>query len=155
MWGPVLDLVESNGFPFWFYSVTGEKWLPEYVAERRLDLVVSAMERWDEDIDDRYAYFEEVRAGQRMLRHSVDYGIELSERYDHARPAWANRRKIEWLEGQRDRLTIDTGFHWELRHVVPVDGRNVCGLHVHENLEIVKRGLREGEEILMSKADYL
>ena len=155
MWGPAQELVESNGFPYWYYSVMGEKWFPEYVTENRVDLVIKAMESWDEDISDEIAYLEEVRSGRRLLRESVDYGDELSDRYEHARPIWADREKIEWLEGQRDQLTATTGHHWELCHYHPIDGKKVCGLHVHENLKVIKRDERTGKEVFLTKADLL
>ena len=57
----------------------------------------------------------------------------------NATPAWADSALIKLLYATRQYMTEQTGFEWHVDHVVPLQGRNVCGLHVHNNLRVVPR----------------
>jgi len=48
---------------------------------------------------------------------------------------WADRKKI--LKIYRE--CYAKGEEFEVDHVVPFRGKNVCGLHVHENLQILTK----------------
>ncbi len=52
-------------------------------------------------------------------------------------PKWANQEKIKEIYLQRDRLTETTGVPYEVDHIIPLNGKNVCGLHVENNLQIL------------------
>jgi hypothetical protein len=54
-----------------------------------------------------------------------------------AEPLWADAALIKLLYATRQYLTQETGEVWHVDHVVPLQGRNVCGLHVHNNLRVV------------------
>ena len=51
----------------------------------------------------------------------------------HATPAWADLDAIKavYLEAARQQLTVD--------HAVPLQGKTVCGLHVHYNLQLLTK----------------
>lgn len=53
-------------------------------------------------------------------------------------PAWADTKAIDAIydEAKRRRLA---GEDVVVDHVIPLQGRNVCGLHVHTNLQIICR----------------
>lgn len=62
---------------------------------------------------------------------------ERARRWEAARikamPAWAEPELLEliYAEAAHRRLEVD--------HIIPLRGRNVCGLHVHYNLQLLSR----------------
>ncbi|MCU4119299.1 hypothetical protein [Variovorax sp. N23] len=54
-----------------------------------------------------------------------------------ATPAWSETDKIKAMYEEARRLEIETGIEYNVDHIVPLRGRNVCGLHVLANLRIV------------------
>jgi hypothetical protein len=51
-----------------------------------------------------------------------------------ATPAWANNKAIEQVYMMARSMSDSTGVKWHVDHVVPLRGKNVCGLHVEHNL---------------------
>lgn len=63
------------------------------------------------------------------------------QRCKQATPPWADTKAIQSVyEGAR-RMTEKFGTKFEVDHVVPLQGKNVCGLHVWDNLQVL--ALRE------------
>jgi hypothetical protein len=54
-----------------------------------------------------------------------------------ATPKWANAGIIQGFYTEAQRLTRSTGIKHAVDHVVPLNGKNVCGLHVEHNLQIL------------------
>lgn len=52
-------------------------------------------------------------------------------------PAWANRFFIEELYRLSSLRTKMLGVQFHVDHIVPLKGKNVCGLHVENNLRII------------------
>lgn len=52
-------------------------------------------------------------------------------------PKWADREEIKKVYDLCARFrSLGCDFHVD--HIIPLQGRNVCGLHVHENLQIIE-----------------
>lgn len=54
-----------------------------------------------------------------------------------ATPSWSDRSKIlEFYRASR-KITKETGVAHHVDHIVPLNGKTVCGLHVHFNLQVL------------------
>lgn len=56
-----------------------------------------------------------------------------------ATPTWADTKIIERMYIVSSYLTEATLIPHEMDHIIPLKGKDVCGLHVHNNLRIVRR----------------
>jgi hypothetical protein len=68
-----------------------------------------------------------------------------------ATPAWADNKAIKRIYSEADFLTKVTGIKYEVDHIIPLQGKNVCGLHVSNNLQVIpmvhnrQKAVRYGE----------
>ncbi|MHA2062798.1 MAG: HNH endonuclease signature motif containing protein [Candidatus Thorarchaeota archaeon] len=70
-----------------------------------------------------------------------------------ATPSWLSERQIKEIEGfyvLARKQTIETGIKHEVDHIIPLQGENVCGLHVPWNLQVITKAenVRKGNRVL-------
>jgi len=53
---------------------------------------------------------------------------------------WRDVEKIKEIYSTAKQLTEETGIRHEVDHIIPVHSKKICGLHVHQNLQVVKIG---------------
>lgn len=65
---------------------------------------------------------------------------------DKATPPWADIGEINKIYAEAFRMSQQRGVKFHVDHIIPLRGRNVCGLHVHWNLQIIEAiaNLRKG-----------
>lgn len=56
-----------------------------------------------------------------------------------ATPPWANEETIRHIYTICARVRKQTGKPFEVDHIVPLQGRNVCGLHCPANLQLLEQ----------------
>lgn len=52
-------------------------------------------------------------------------------------PAWVDLEKIRLIYVKCARLCEETGLEYQVDHIIPLQGKTVSGLHVHNNLQII------------------
>lgn len=68
---------------------------------------------------------------------SAAYTAKYKTQRRLAMPKWANEFFIEEAYHLAHLRTKLTGFPWHVDHIVPLRGKNVCGLHVEHNLQVI------------------
>jgi len=64
-------------------------------------------------------------------------GKRRRQREARATPPWADRAAIRAIYKKAKRLSKSTGEQHVVDHIVPLDGKLVCGLHVSWNLRVI------------------
>lgn len=52
-------------------------------------------------------------------------------------PRWADKEKIDGIYIECSRISKETGILHHVDHIIPLQGKNVCGLHCETNLQII------------------
>lgn len=76
-----------------------------------------------------------IRRLSRCRQRSKAYKLKVRQ----ATPPWVDLQAIRKLLADARFLTFKTGVPHTVDHVIPLKGENVCGLHVHTNMQILTR----------------
>lgn len=74
---------------------------------------------------DKHAFHESIRRCKKLK----------------ATPKWSDLDKIKVLYEKAKWLGSLTGLKYHVDHVIPLQGNNICGLHIWENLQILESSL--------------
>jgi hypothetical protein len=125
------------------YKAKFRAWLKRTEAKR-----LSQISEW------RAAHPEKVRGIKRAWKaRNKDWVAESAAHRRalqiKATPAWASRKAIRAFYREAQRISRETGLEHHVDHIVPLRGRNVCGLHVEHNLQILPgpENVRKGNRI--------
>lgn len=123
---PTEQLIERNArdaWRYWINELAPETWLDRYKAARK----EAANHRNRENYAAKYR--EDPISERIRLRFK-------KERMRRATPVWADMDKIKAIYRQAAKMRA-AGNDVHVDHVIPLNGKRVCGLHVHNNLRII------------------
>lgn len=106
----------------------------------RSGVVIDARSRFATDEVIEAAKARSIALTAQLKRGRIAACKRLHEaRKQGARPRWADADAIAAIYAECARITRLTGIPHEVDHIVPLLGREVCGLHVEGNLRVVPR----------------
>lgn len=78
-------------------------------------------------------------------RNALHRSVKLS-----ATPNWVNTKKIELIYRNCQTISKETGIAHHVDHIVPLNNKIVCGLHVDWNLRIIpaEENIRKSNKLL-------
>lgn len=149
----IYKTVQSDDFAVWFHRVHGIHW--DWRDEADVDvvqyMVLATMVREQFYIDhtkigpivDSLTWEQSryVSLGQAVyLDRYADLKRKENKRYRRqidATPGWAQFEEIRAKYEERDRIIRETGIPHHVDHIIPLQGKLVCGLHVAANLRVI------------------
>lgn len=83
------------------------------------------------------AYNKKYKADNRHIYAASQKAREA--RIKKSMPIWVDLTAMAAIYEEARKATIDTGVKHEVDHIVPLQGRGVCGLHVPWNLQVLTK----------------
>jgi len=128
----IFAVVRSPDFLHWYEAVMDRPWDSFYetdINEMRYQVIhASDMER-----EKRIGEKERLALRDELLGET-DPIKRRRLMLRMATPPWADFKKIAEIYRERDRLTAETGVAHHVDHIIPIQGKYVCGLHCEFNL---------------------
>jgi hypothetical protein len=103
---------------------------------------------WREENPDKVIANNKIYSKKHYENNKHLYQFKAALREDKlkvATPAWANLEDIRRVYELCRKISERTGVKHEVDHAVPLKGKNVCGLHVFNNLQIVPMTLNRAK----------
>ena len=141
------------------YFETGKPCKRGHVAKRYrrngscVECARIASKDWRESSTNKESYnlYQQEYSGHnlRLLRKYLrnpnevffDHRSRKRKSLNDATPKWADHDEIRYMYKECLRLSDEMGMELEVDHIIPLKGRNVCGLHVPYNLKVVSHSL--------------
>lgn len=112
-----------------------QEWATKWRLENREKWIWQAKD-WKHKNPDRAN--ESNRRRKKINRHKVNAQTAKRRfRKAMATPKWANHDKILAFYENARVATEQTGIIHHVDHIVPLKGRNACGLHCEDNLQVI------------------
>jgi hypothetical protein len=87
---------------------------------------------------DKYREYEATKRRNNPDRHKAK-SLKRYNDIKRATPSWANMDAIEGFYARSRSMKNESGIDYTVDHIIPLNGENVCGLHVESNLQIITR----------------
>ena len=118
-----------------------EKWKEQRqrYSKKHPDVIATKVMRWRKANPERVAELSR----KNRLKHKASV-LANKAKYRAAKrnktPIWVDKEHL-WLIKQAYELAIlrtkKFGFSWHVDHIIPLNGKNVSGLHVIENIQVI------------------
>lgn len=107
--------------------------------ERNRDAKIAKLKEWMANNPERHAAAKKAweEANRPLL---AAYSAKWRKCCRIATPAWGDFDAIKAYYVEAARLTAETGIPHEVDHIIPVQGKTVCGLHVQTNMRVIPAG---------------
>lgn len=109
-----------------------------YYAIRKAQIQAERKAKWEANPERRArfnVYLRQHYAANRDM-YAAKVGKRRAARVN-ATPAWADLKAIREFYRRAKEMTEATGIRHVVDHVIPLQGKTVCGLHVHTNLQVI------------------
>ena len=91
---------------------------------------------WQKEHPEKFKSYLKLSVQRHPERRAEQGGFRRALRRN-ATPKWADRNEIRSIYKIARELTEQTGIRHDVDHIIPLKGRNVCGLHVANNLRAI------------------
>ena len=147
--GHVAKRTTSNGICVICNSIRQERWRKDNPtkAKQRDALYYLRYSKRDQAIQYRLSNPDKVKAATKKWQIANKHKKAQAERKRYAAklgatPDWLSKSDMEWMNDiylEAKKLSDAKGVDVNVDHIVPLQGKDVCGLHVPWNLRLVSR----------------
>ncbi len=144
-------LTEKPDSEFYIFKVSGK------LRPRCKSCTLEEGRRWCGENKERKAAqlkrYSEENSEKIKEYHKQHYRSNRSKYFEHAAkrranklnatPHWLTDRQlaeIEYMYFLREDVSMLSDYKYEVDHIIPLQGKGVCGLHVPWNLQLLERG---------------
>lgn len=101
-----------------------------------IDTIRAKQQEWDaanrDKVHDQY-----LRNYARNKGTFIKNALKRSKIKAQAIPKWFDNDAVNAIYIEAQRLTQEYGIQYHVDHIVPLNGKKVCGLHIFDNLQIL------------------
>ena len=109
--------------------------------EKNKDRIIKKVIEWQQNNKEKYAA-KSKRCHEKTKHIKFAWQALARAAKRNAVPKWINeelKQEIQKFYIEARSKTKETGINYEVDHIVPLMGENVCGLHVPWNLRVITR----------------
>jgi hypothetical protein len=108
-------------------------------AQNNTEKIVKKVQKWRDANPEKAADIAKasrIKHADRVQANKAKYRADKQQRT----PKWVNSEELWLIKEVYDlaiRRTRLHGFQWHVDHIIPLNGKNVSGLHVIANLQVI------------------